>query len=100
MYLKRDVYESLMKPPCYLHVNPGPILKNQMDYRMINQGFRNSVKSLKTYPGADIHSYHLLFLGKIKLRIKKIQKHKHKKDQSYRRTLRQRQLGNLYITKN
>ena len=37
---------------------PGDISRNQKDYVMINQRFRNCVKQARTYSGADINSDH------------------------------------------
>lgn len=38
----------------------GTIIRNQIDYIMVNQRYRNSCKVAKTYPGADIDSDHNL----------------------------------------
>ncbi|KAJ8869880.1 hypothetical protein PR048_028889 [Dryococelus australis] len=34
--------------------SPGIIFRNQIDYILINQRYRNSCTSVRTYPGADI----------------------------------------------
>lgn len=50
------------------------IIRNQIDYVLINERFKNCIKSVKTYPGADIHSDHTLLCSKIKIKLKKINK--------------------------
>ncbi|XP_030746820.1 uncharacterized protein LOC115875493 [Sitophilus oryzae] len=50
------------------------IVRNQIDFVMINRKYRNSVTSCKTYPGADIPTDHNLLLARIRLRLKKIVK--------------------------
>lgn len=50
--------------------SPNQIIRNQIDYIMINKRFRNSVISVKTYPGADIASDHNPLVGVIKARLK------------------------------
>lgn len=50
------------------------IIRNQIDYILINERYRNSCISMKTYPGADIHSDHVPLVGIFKVRMKKIKK--------------------------
>ena len=38
----------------YTWKSPGGTTRNQIDYILINERFRNNVKQVKTYPGADI----------------------------------------------
>lgn len=47
--------------------------KNQIDYMNINERYQNLVKMVKTYPGADASSDHILLDGE--LRFKKLIKH-------------------------
>ena len=47
--------------------------KNQIDYIMIKRRWRSSVLNCRTYPGADADSDHNLVMGKIRLRIKRLQ---------------------------
>jgi len=54
--------------------NNNRIVRNQIDFVMINRRYRNTVVSCKTYPGADIPSDHNLLLARTKLRLKKILK--------------------------
>lgn len=44
-----------MESPSHI---PKQIIRNQIYYVNVNQLFRNSIKSVKAYPGADIHSDH------------------------------------------
>jgi exonuclease III len=44
----------------------------QLDYVLVKQQFRNSVKDVQTLPGADIDSDHNLLVAKICTRLKKI----------------------------
>ncbi|XP_022196330.1 uncharacterized protein LOC111053719 [Nilaparvata lugens] len=53
---------------------PGNVVRNQIDYLLLNERFRNSCLSLKTYPGADIGSDHCPLIGTFKLKFKKVQK--------------------------
>ncbi|XP_045466612.1 craniofacial development protein 2-like [Harmonia axyridis] len=48
------------------------IVRNQIDYICKNMRFRNSMTSVKTYPGADVPSDHNLLVGKMKVRLKKV----------------------------
>lgn len=48
------------------------IIRNQIDYITINQRFRNMVKAVKTYPGADVPSDHNLLLANLCIKLKKI----------------------------
>ena len=43
-----------------------------MDYVLVKQRFRNSVKDVQTLPGADIDSDHNLLVATICTRLKKI----------------------------
>ena len=49
-------------------------IRNQIDYIMMKRRFRNAVKSVKTYPGADIYSDHVLLSAEIKIRLKRVKK--------------------------
>lgn len=48
------------------------VIRNQIDFIMINKRFQNSITSCKTYPGADISSSHNLLLSNLKIRLKKL----------------------------
>lgn len=52
------------------------IVRNQIDFILINKRFRNSLSSVKTYPGADVPSDHNLLLGTLKIKLKKLRQRK------------------------
>ena len=49
--------------------SPGDAYRNQIDYLMINERYKNSIKNAYTYPGADVNSDHILLVLKLKLKI-------------------------------
>ena len=60
----------------YTWKSPGDIVRNQIDYIMINERFKNAVTNVKTYPGADVGSDHNRVLMQIKIKLKKMRKQK------------------------
>ena len=62
------------KKNLYTWSSPGDQYRNQIDYILVRRRFRNSIKNVKTYPGADIMSDHCLLLGKFKVKIKRVKK--------------------------
>jgi len=50
--------------------------RNQIDYITINSRFRGSIRSAKSYPGADCGSDHNPVISTLQVRLKKIRKHK------------------------
>ena len=64
------------EPLCRLYTwkSPEDISRNQIDYIMISQRFKNCVKQARTYPGADINSDHNLVTWKFKVKLKKIKR--------------------------
>ena len=54
----------------YTWKSPGDGYRNQIDYLMINERYKNSIKNAYTYPGADINSDHILLVMKMKLKLK------------------------------
>ena len=58
----------------YTWKSPGDISRNQIDYIMINQQFKNCVKQARTYPGADISSDHNPVIFTFKVKLKKIKR--------------------------
>ena len=50
--------------------------KNQIDFILVSQRYRNSVKNAKVRPSADCGSDHHLVMAKIEIRLKKIRKSK------------------------
>ncbi|PNF29416.1 hypothetical protein B7P43_G07044 [Cryptotermes secundus] len=51
---------------------PGDWRRHQLDYILVKHRFRNSVKDVKTLPGADIDSDHNLLVAKFRTRLRKI----------------------------
>ncbi|XP_037932530.1 craniofacial development protein 2-like [Teleopsis dalmanni] len=62
-------------PPCRLYTWKSPsdtsdnIIRNQIDFILINDRFCSSVKKVTTYPGADVPSDHNLLMAKICIRL-------------------------------
>jgi hypothetical protein len=50
------------------------ILRNQIDFIMINHRYRNAIKKVQTYPGADVDSDHNILVAEMKITPKKVQK--------------------------
>lgn len=48
------------------------IIKNQIDFILINKRYRNAVKAVKAYPEADVGSDHNPVVAKIRIRWKQI----------------------------
>lgn len=48
------------------------IIRNQIDFILINQRYKNAVKSAKTYPGADVGSDHSILIAEIRRKLKKL----------------------------
>lgn len=65
--------------------NTNHIVRNQIDYIMVNRRFRNSILSVKTYPGADIGSDHCPLVAKVRLKFKKLQKNVYSKKHDIRK---------------
>jgi hypothetical protein len=51
---------------------PGDTGRHQIDYILVKQRYRNSVKTSCSYPGADADSDHNLVAIRVKLKLKKI----------------------------
>jgi len=60
----------------YTWKKPGDSGRYQIDYIVVRQRYRNSVKSSWSYPGADADSDHNLVAMKIKLKLKKLSRGK------------------------
>ena len=54
----------------YTWKSPGDLYRNQIDYILVNQRFRNCIKQARTYPGADIGSDHNPVVMKLKVKLK------------------------------
>ena len=51
----------------------------QIDYILVKERYRNSVKDARTYPGADMDSDHNLLVSKLQVKLKKIRKGRREK---------------------
>ena len=58
----------------YTWTSPDGQQRNQIDYILCSQRWRNSIQSAKTRPGADCDSYHELLIAKFRLKLKKVGK--------------------------
>ena len=58
----------------YTWTSPDGQYRNQIDYTLCNQRWRNSIKSAKTRLGADCGSDHELLIAKFRLKLKKVGK--------------------------
>lgn len=56
--------------------NSQKVVRNQVDFLLVNKRFKNSIQNVKTYPGADIGSDHNPLIGTIKLQLKFIHRKK------------------------
>uniref|UniRef100_A0A8D9DVR2 Craniofacial development protein 2 n=1 Tax=Cacopsylla melanoneura TaxID=428564 RepID=A0A8D9DVR2_9HEMI len=53
---------------------PSCIIRNQIDFILIKQRYRNAVTNVKTYPGAGVPSDHRLLVAEVKVRLKRLKK--------------------------
>ena len=58
----------------YTWTSPDSQHRNQIDYILCSQRWRNSIQSTKTRPGADCGSDHELLIAKFRLKLKKVGK--------------------------
>ena len=56
--------------------NPGGRVRNQIDYITFNKRFRNSIRQLKTYPGADYGGgyHHIPVVVEMRVKLKRLKK--------------------------
>uniref|UniRef100_A0A6M2DQT5 Putative endonuclease-reverse transcriptase n=1 Tax=Xenopsylla cheopis TaxID=163159 RepID=A0A6M2DQT5_XENCH len=62
------------KTKLYTWKSPGDINRYQIDYVLVKHRFRNSVKDVRTFPGADIDSDHNMLAADIQTKLKNIRK--------------------------
>ena len=62
------------KTKLYTWKSPGDRKRYQIDYILVNQRFRNSIRDVKTLPGADIDSDHNLLVTAVQTRLKSMKK--------------------------
>src|SRR3981081_4163613 len=63
----------------YTWIRPGDSGGYQLDYILVRQRFRNSVKNAKSYPGADVYSDHNLVMMNVEVKLKKVKKGQRRK---------------------
>ena len=63
-----------LKGRFYTWKSPNDTVRNQVDFIMIKNRFKNSFKDIKTYPGADIDSDHNPVVSKVEIKLKKIRR--------------------------
>ena len=54
----------------YTWKSPGDVTRNQIDYILIKDRFKNSIRRCKTYPGADIGSDHNPVIANTRIKLK------------------------------
>ena len=66
----------------YTWISPGDRTRNQIDYILIDQRWKSSVKNVKTYPGADCGSDHQLLVLEMRIRFKNTHKRRERLEMS------------------
>ena len=56
----------------YTWISPVDSKRYQVDYILIQERFQNCLKNVRTLSGADINSDHVLLIGEVDIRLKKI----------------------------
>jgi len=59
---------------CWTWKSPGDRTRNQIDFILIQERFRNSITSSKSMPGADCGSDHVPVISHLKVKLKKLKK--------------------------
>ena len=54
----------------YTWKSPGDVKRNQIDYILIKNRFKNCIKQVKTCPGADIDSDHNPVIAEVEIKLK------------------------------
>lgn len=58
----------------YTWKSPGDNYRNQIDFILVEERYRNGIKNAHTLPGADINSDHNLLMAKLEIKLKKLKK--------------------------
>ena len=58
----------------YTWISPGDMFRNQIDFILVQNRFRNAVKSAKSIPGADCDSDHVPVMCKLQIRLRALKK--------------------------
>lgn len=56
--------------------SPGQNIRNQIDFILVQERFRNALKSCKAYPGADCGSDHNPVIAKVKIKLRRLKEAK------------------------
>lgn len=76
-FLVTNTWYKLPKRRLYTWKSPadknGQLVRNQIDYILINQRFKNAIKWTKTYPSADCNTDHTLLSTCINVKLKRTQ---------------------------
>ena len=69
-FIVRNTSFEVHKRRRWIWKSPGDNIRNQIDYILIKNRFRNSLRSCTAYPGADCGSDHNPFIAKVQLKLK------------------------------
>ena len=69
----------------YIWTKPGDTGRFQLDYIMVRQRYRNSVKNARSYPGADADSDDKLVAMKVAIKLKKVHGGAEKEEMGFRK---------------
>ena len=83
----------------YTWRSPGDTCRNQIDYIMINERFRNAIKGVRTYPGADCDSDHNLLMSKLCINLRKLKRSKVKPKMKWNALLEDTELKAIFCQK-
>ena len=75
----------------YTWSKPGNTGKFQIDFILVKERFRNAVKSVKTYPGADVDSDHNLLVMENRITLRRV-KYKQRKKKWNLESLKQKEI--------
>lgn len=77
-YIITNTFYKLPKRRLYTWKSPQDTkdrpIRNQIDYFLINERYRNGVKSVKAYPGADMFSDHNPVIARFQIKLKRMVK--------------------------
>lgn len=63
--------------------NESNLIRNQIDFILVNERFKNCIKNVKSYPGADVNSNHNPIIAKINIRLKRLQRTQKQKESDF-----------------
>ena len=56
----------------YTWQGPGNRIRNQIDFILVKNRWKSSIKTAKTMPGADVGSDHQLLIAMVRIKLKRI----------------------------